>query len=138
MGTNNILQKLKVFTISLNEEDKDKTTRLNRIEEYIPKEFDKQLNKCWEFFKDTNHPLNTMRAAYVQILDNYGFLKIRKIYKSLDYTLFKANQTEGKRTLCFRILSLNPHDCAPDLCVCWKKYKGTYILKDEFDDFVCE
>ena len=101
MDTNNILQKLKVFTISLNEEDEGETTRLNRIEEYIPKEFDKQLNKYWEFFKDTNHPLNTMRAAYVQILDNYGFLKIRKIYRRLDYTLFKADQTEGKRIVCF-------------------------------------
>ena len=41
MDTNNILQKLKVFTISLNEKDEDETTRLNQIEEYIPKEFDK-------------------------------------------------------------------------------------------------
>ena len=79
-----------------------------------------------------------MRAAYVQILDNYGFLKIRKIYHSLDYTLFKADQTEGKIIVCFRILSLNSHDCAPDLCVCWKKYKGNIFLKKKSDDFVCE
>ena len=45
MDANNILQKLKFFKISLNEEDIDKTTSLNRKKKYIPKEFDKQLNK---------------------------------------------------------------------------------------------
>ena len=48
MDANNILQKVKFFKISLNEEDE--TTRLNRIKIYIPKEFDKQLNKYWRFF----------------------------------------------------------------------------------------
>ena len=33
------------------------------------------------------------------MLDNYGFLKIRKIHKSLDYTLIKADQTEGKKKI---------------------------------------
>ena len=138
MDTNNILQKLKFFEITFNEEDENKTTRLSRIEKYISKEFTKQLNKYWRFFKDANHPLNTMKVAYVQMLDNYGFLKIRKIHKSLDYTLIKADQTEGKKIICFRLLSLNPHDCEPDLCVCWKKCEGTYILKDKFDNYVCE
>ena len=76
MDANNILQKVKFFKISLNEEDE--TTRLNRIKKYIPKEFDKQLNKYWRFFTDASHPLNTMKVAYVQMLDNHGFLKIRK------------------------------------------------------------
>ena len=79
MDVNDILQKLKFFEIS--EEDEDKTTRLNRIEKYISKEFTKQQNKYWRFFKDANHPLNTMKVAYVQMLDNYGFLKIRKIHR---------------------------------------------------------
>ena len=142
MDANNILQKVKFFKISLNEEHEDKTTRLNRIEKYIPKEFDKQLNKYWRFFTDASHPLNTMKLAYVQMLDNHEFLKIRKIYHSLDYTLINADQTEGIYIyiyfffFCFRLLSLNPPDFAPDLCVCRKKYEGTYILKDEFDNFV--
>ena len=37
-----------------------------------------------------------------------------------------------------RLLSLNPRDCEPDLCVCWKKREGIYILKDKFDNYVCE
>ena len=47
--------------------------KLNRIEKYIKKEVDKQLNKYWGFFMDANHPLNTMKVSYVQILDNHGF-----------------------------------------------------------------
>ena len=136
MDANNILQKLKFSTISLNEEDK--TTRLNRIEKYISKEFTKQLNKYWRFFMDANHPLNTMKVSYVQILNNHGFLKIRKIHNSLDYTLIKADQTEGIKIVCFRLLSLNPHDCAPNLCVCWKKHKDTYVRKDKCNNFDCE
>ena len=127
MDANNILQKLKFSTISLNEEDE--TIRLNRIEKYISKEFTKQLNKYWRFFMDANHPLNTVKVAHVQMLDNYGFLKIRKIHKSLDYTLIKADQTEGRKIICFRLLSLNPHDCAPNYVFAGKSTKVHTFVK---------
>ena len=60
--------------------DKDQIERLNQIEKYISEEFDKQLNKHWRFFMDPKDPLCTLKVTHVQLLDNYGFLKIKKIY----------------------------------------------------------
>ena len=135
MDANNILQNVKFYNLFFNEEDK--TTRLNRIEKYIPEEFDKQLNKYFMFLW-MQPSFKYHESLICSIPDDQVFLKITKIHNGLDCTLINADQTEGKRIVCFRLLSLNPHDCESNLCVSWKKYKNTCVLKEKCDNFVCE
>ena len=46
---------------------------------------------------DPKDPLCTFKVTHVQLLDNYGFLKIKKIYDGLDCNLINADNDGQKK-----------------------------------------